>query len=126
MRHSSEPEHQLALHGSSGVIRDDGRIECVMVFDIFQSNNNDFGSQSVPDRILPRPLFAAFGFRSGAHERILRRLASICRKEVIRSCPSVFLDTEVPASAADRGSRRLDVELTCPVFSQPAPVLRLS
>jgi hypothetical protein len=38
-------EHQLALHGSSGVvIRDDSRFECLIVFDVFQSHNDGFGS----------------------------------------------------------------------------------
>jgi hypothetical protein len=46
MRHNSDkPEHQLALHGSSGVvIRDDSRFECLIVFDVFQSHNDGFGS----------------------------------------------------------------------------------
>jgi hypothetical protein len=44
-----EAEHQLALHGSSGVvIRDDIRFECLIVFDVFQSDNDGFGGQSVP------------------------------------------------------------------------------
>jgi hypothetical protein len=36
------------------------------VFDVFQSDNDGFGGQSVPNRISPRPPLASFGVRTGA------------------------------------------------------------
>ena len=66
-----KPEHQLALHGRSGVvIRDDSRFECSIVFDVFQIDNDGFGGQSVPSCVLPRPSFASFALWTGASERI--------------------------------------------------------
>ena len=46
MRHNSDASR---LHGSPGVVlRDDILFECLIVFDVFQSDNDGFGSQSVP------------------------------------------------------------------------------
>jgi len=40
MRHNSDARQS--------VIRDDIRFECLIVFDVFQSDNDGFGGQSVP------------------------------------------------------------------------------
>jgi len=64
-----DPEHQLALHRSSGVvINGDSCFECLVIFDVFQSGNDGFSSQSVPKCISP-PL-ASFGLRTCAPQRV--------------------------------------------------------
>src|SRR5215472_2557954 len=83
-----DPEHQLALHRSSGVvINGDSCFECLVIFDVFQSGNDGFSSQSVPKCISPRPPLASFGLRPVLLSA-LRRLASICRNEVM-ACTAV-------------------------------------
>jgi hypothetical protein len=95
-----KPKHQLALHGSSGVvIRDDGRFECVIVFDVFQSDNDGFGSQSVPNRISPRPPFAILGPRAGASERIASIGLDLSKRGHWFVSPSASWEVRLPALA---------------------------
>jgi hypothetical protein len=94
-----KPEHQLALHGSSGiVIRDDSRFERLIVFDVFQSDHDGFGSQSVPNCISPRPPFASFGFRTGAPDRIASIGLDLSKRCHRLMQPTAVLHTELPAS----------------------------
>src|SRR5262245_41873929 len=95
-----KPEHELALDRCSGiVVRDDGCLECLVVFNIFERGNDGLRRQSMSDCVLPRPPFAIFGFRPGAPQRI----ASIGLDLSKRSHPRVslwgFSETEPPASA---------------------------
>jgi hypothetical protein len=54
MRHNSDAS-RLALHGSPGVVlRDDILFECLIVFDVFQSDNDGFGGQSVSNCVTKR------------------------------------------------------------------------
>ena len=67
-----KPEYQLALHGSSSVIiKGDSRFECFVVLDVFQSDNDGFGSQSVPNCISPRSTLASSVFRTAAPDCVL-------------------------------------------------------
>src|SRR6516162_1475500 len=76
-------EHELAFDGCSGVvICNDGCFERLIVLNIFQSDDDSFGRQTMSDCIVPRSPFSVFG---PVLLSALRRLASICRNEVIPS-----------------------------------------
>jgi hypothetical protein len=72
------------------------------VFDIFQSDNDSFGSQSVPDRISSRSLFAILGPRAGAPERIASIGLDLSKRGHWFVTPSAFW--EVPSGAANQAS----------------------
>jgi hypothetical protein len=69
MRHNSDASRSTSSRSTSSR-RDDSRFECLIVFDVFRSDNDDFGSHSVSNCISPRPPVASFSFRTGAPERI--------------------------------------------------------
>jgi hypothetical protein len=98
-----KPEYELALNGCSGiVIRDDGRFKCSVVSNIFQSDNDGFGRQSMSDCVLPRPPFAIGGFGTGAPERIASIGLDLSKRSHPLASPSASLETGLPTSA--RGS----------------------
>src|SRR5262245_61817799 len=100
-----KPEHELALDGCSGiVVRDDGCFECLVVFNVFERDNDGLRRQSMSDCVLPRPPFAVFGFRPGA----ARRIASIGLDLSERSHPRVSLSgfLETGPAASGTASRR--------------------
>ena len=66
---------------------------------VFQSDNDGFGSQSLPDRISPRPPFAIFGSWTSAPERIASIGLDLSKVGHPLVNPSAFLDTELSASA---------------------------
>src|SRR5262249_41132453 len=95
-----QPKHQLALDGCSGiVIRDDGGFERLVVFNIFERDNDSFRRQSMSDCVLPRPLFAIFGFRPGAPQGISSIGIDLSKRSHPCASLSGCLETGSPASA---------------------------
>jgi hypothetical protein len=91
-------------------IGDDGCFECVIVFDVFQSDNDGFGSQSVPDRISPRRPFAvsALSIDLDLPSRVIRSRARRCfwkrRPQFARSIDTAPVDLGFVFSCSLHGS----------------------
>src|SRR6516165_9465555 len=95
-----QPKHQLALDGWSGiVIRHDGCFERLVIFNIFERDNDGFRRQSMSDCVLPRPPFAIFGFRPGAAQRIAPIGLDLSKRSHPRASVSGCSKTGPPASA---------------------------
>ena len=81
-------------------------ISCLVVtldsLDVFQSDNDRFGRQSVPNCISPRPPFASFSFRTSAPERIGAIGFDLSKRGHWLVQPSAFLQVELPASPGSR------------------------
>jgi hypothetical protein len=75
------------LHCGLGiVIGNDGCFECFVIFSILQRADHRLGREPMADGVAARAPFAFFRDRAGAL-RALRRLASICLKEVMGAQP---------------------------------------
>jgi len=96
-------EHELAFHSCSGiVICDDSCFKRSIVSNIFQSDDYSFSCQAVSDRVVPRPSLSIFGFRTGAAERIASIGFDLSKRSHPFARPSVFQETKLCASAADK------------------------
>jgi hypothetical protein len=66
-----ESKHLFPRHGRFGaVVGDDCGLERFVVFGVFQSSDDRFGCQSMPDSVGSLSLFAIVGFRPGAPQRV--------------------------------------------------------
>ena len=72
-------------------------------WNIFQSDNDRFGRQSMPDCILPRAPFNVFGLRTGAPEDAASIGLYLPKQSHPLASPWAFLEAELPASTS--GSR---------------------
>jgi hypothetical protein len=96
-------EHELAFDGCSGVvICNDGCFERLIVLNIFQSDDDSFGRQTMSDCIVPRSPFSIFGFRTRAAERIASIGLDLSKRSHPFPRPSVFCETKLFASAAGK------------------------
>jgi hypothetical protein len=97
-----QPEREFALDRRSGVeIRDDGCFECSVVLKIFEGDNDGFCRQSMSDCILPRALFAVFGFWAGAPQRIASIRLDLSQRSHSLAIPHGLLEAELPAAAPE-------------------------
>src|SRR6516164_6590751 len=105
-----QPKHQLALDGCSGiVIRDDGCFECLVVFNIFERDNDGFRRQSMSDCVLTRPPFAIFGFRPSAPQRIASVGLDLSKRSHPRASLSGCSETGPPVPASSPAPARSSV-----------------
>jgi hypothetical protein len=96
-----KPKHELAFDSCSGVIiGNDGCFERLVVLNIFQSDDDSFGSQAVSNCIVPRPSFAICGVRTGAAQRIVSIGFYLSKRRHPLARPSVFSETMLVALAA--------------------------
>jgi hypothetical protein len=88
-----KPEHELALYGRSRiVIRDNGCFECVVILNVFQSDDDSFGRQSMSDCVLPRSPLAFLGSRPGATQRIASISLELPKRSHELAIPSGILN----------------------------------
>jgi len=99
-RHNSDASRSTSSRSTSSR-RDDSRFECLIVFDVFRSDNDDFGSHSVSNCISPRPPLASFSFRTGAPERSSIDL-DLSKRGHWFVQPSAVLQAEFPAVGSCR------------------------
>jgi hypothetical protein len=106
MRHNSDASRSTSSRcmAVSGVaIKGDSCFECLVVFDVFQSDNDGFGSQSVPNCISPRPPFASVSFRTCALECVASVGFDLSERGHWRARPTTVLPAELLVSMS--GSR---------------------